>query len=193
MRAEVESRSTSGQDPLTGLLNRKALTAHFTEVAKQAEMTGRCVCMVLMDLDHFKSVNDEHGHSRGDAVLRDAADVMRNNLRSFELVYRVGGEEFLVLMPGVDRAGGRVVADRLRDALEHARCGELEVTASFGVAMATGAAVDFETLFDAADKALYRAKDEGRNRVVLAPELRQLPADTVAADARLAAAAVSAS
>jgi diguanylate cyclase (GGDEF)-like protein len=172
MRAEVESRSTSGQDPLTGLLNRKALTAHFSEVAKQAEMTGRSVCMVLMDLDHFKAINDEHGHSRGDAVLRDAAQVMRDNLRTFELVYRVGGEEFLVLMPGVDRSGGKVVADRLRAALERARCGELEVTASFGVAMAQGAAVQFEQLFDAADKALYRAKDEGRNRVVLAPELR---------------------
>ena len=108
-------------DALTGLLNRKALTTHFAEVAKQAEMTGRDVCMVLMDLDHFKSVNDEHGHSRGDAVLRDAADVMRANLRSFELVYRVGGEEFLVLMPGVDRAGGRVVAERLRAALEQTR------------------------------------------------------------------------
>jgi diguanylate cyclase (GGDEF)-like protein len=171
-RAEVESRSHSSMDALTGLLNRKALTTHFAEVAKQAEMTGRDVCMVLMDLDHFKAVNDDHGHSTGDAVLREAADVMRANLRSFELVYRVGGEEFLVLMPGVDRAGGRVVAERLRAALEEARCGEVGVTASFGVAMASGNAVEFEPLFDAADKALYRAKDEGRNRVVLAPELR---------------------
>ena len=172
MRAEVEQRSTSGQDALTGLLNRKSLMAHFAEVAKQAEMTGRSVCMVLMDIDHFKAVNDEHGHARGDAVLRDAADLMRAHLRSFELVYRVGGEEFLVLMPGVDRQGGRVVAERLREALERSRCGELAVTASFGVAMATGNAVRFESLFDAADKALYRAKDEGRNQVVLAPELR---------------------
>ena len=193
MRAEVESRSTSGQDALTGLLNRKALATHFAEVAKQAEMTGRDVCLVLMDLDHFKAVNDEHGHSRGDAVLRDAAQVMRNNLRSFELVYRVGGEEFLVLMPGVDRAGGRIVADRLREALAGARPGELSVTASFGVAMATGTAVAFEPLFDAADKALYRAKDEGRNRVVLAPELRALPAEpAVAGTVRAGARTVSA-
>ncbi|MEA2123914.1 MAG: two-component system, cell cycle response regulator [Solirubrobacteraceae bacterium] len=194
MRAEVESRSSSGQDPLTGLLNRKALDAHFAEVAKQAELTGRSVCMVLMDLDHFKAVNDEHGHSRGDAVLRGAAEVMRANLRSFELVYRVGGEEFLVLMPGVDRAGGRVVADRLRTALEDARCGDLEITASFGVAMATGTAVAFEPLFNAADEALYRAKDEGRNRVILAPELRPEPTlatepSTVRANARAASAA----
>ena len=194
-RAEVESRSDSNLDPLTGLLNRKALSTHFGELAKQSEMTGRSVCMVLMDLDHFKSINDEHGHARGDAVLRDAAELMRANLRTFELVYRVGGEEFLVLMPGVDRAGGRIVAERLCSALEESRCGDLEVTASFGVAMATGAAVEFETLFDAADKALYRAKDEGRNRVVLAPELRPEaagPAVTVTTAAPRSAAYMSA-
>ena len=127
-RAEVESRSDSSMDPLTGLLNRKALDDHFAEIAKQAEMTGRDVTMVLMDLDGFKAVNDEHGHSRGDAVLKDAAGVLRANLRTFELLYRVGGEEFLVLMPGVDRQGGRVVADRLRGALEQARCGDLAAT-----------------------------------------------------------------
>ena len=175
-RAEVESRSSSDLDALTALPNRKALARHFAEVAKHAQMTGRDVSVVLMDIDHFKGVNDAHGHSRGDAVLRGAADVMRANLRSFELVYRVGGEEFLVLMPDVDRAGGKLVAERLCVALREARCGDLEITASFGVAMATGTAVTFEPLFDAADKALYRAKDEGRDRVVLAPELRPEPA-----------------
>jgi diguanylate cyclase (GGDEF)-like protein len=189
MRAEVESRSHSGQDSLTGLLNRKALVPQFDEVARQAGMTGRAVCLVLMDLDHFKEVNDVHGHARGDAVLKDVAELMRGHLRSFELVYRVGGEEFLILMPGVDRTGGRIVAERLRSAFAHARPGGLEVTASFGVAMATGAAVAFDPLFDAADKALYRAKDEGRDRVVLAPELRPEPgAATVGAVLRSSAA-----
>jgi diguanylate cyclase (GGDEF)-like protein len=172
MRAEVEQRSHSAQDPLTGLMNRKALTTHFAEIARQAELSGRSVCMVLVDLDRFKSVNDEHGHSKGDAVLREAADVLRGNLRSFELVYRVGGEEFLILMPGVDRAGGKIVAERLREAMHAARPGGLVVTASFGVAMAIGSAVSYDALFDAADQALYRAKREGRNQVVLAPELR---------------------
>jgi diguanylate cyclase (GGDEF)-like protein len=172
MRAEVESRSESTQDPLTGLLNRKALAAHFTEVSRQAAMTGRCVCLVLLDLDRFKAVNDEHGHARGDAVLREAAAILLANLRSFELVYRVGGEEFLVLMPGVDRTGGRVVADRLCAAVRAGRPGGLEVTASLGVAVAHGAAVGFDPLFEAADQALYAAKDGGRDRVVSAPELR---------------------
>jgi diguanylate cyclase (GGDEF)-like protein len=182
MRAEVESRSTSALDELTGLLNRKALTPQFHEVAKQAELTGRDVCLVIADIDHFKAINDVHGHAVGDTVLADVADILRGHLRSFELIYRIGGEEFLILMPGVDRAGGRVVAERLREAFERARPGGQDVTASFGVAMATGAAVQFYPLFDAADKALYRAKDEGRNRVVLAPELRaEVPVPAVGA------------
>jgi diguanylate cyclase (GGDEF)-like protein len=172
MRAEVESRSDSAQDALTGLLNRKALATHFAEVARQAGLTGRSVCMVLLDLDRFKAVNDDHGHAAGDAVLRAAADVLRGNLRSFELVYRVGGEEFLVLMPGVDRQGALGVAERLREAMHAARPGGLVVTASFGVAVAHGAAVTFDALFDAADQALYAAKRGGRNQVVPAPDLR---------------------
>jgi len=172
MRAEVESRSDSAQDALTGLMNRKALATQFTEVARQAELTGRSVCMVLVDLDRFKAVNDDNGHAVGDAVLKAAAGVLRGNLRSFELVYRVGGEEFLVLMPGVDRAGGRAVAERLREAMHAARPAGLVVTASLGVAIAHGAAVSFDPLFDAADQALYAAKRGGRNQVVLAPDPR---------------------
>jgi diguanylate cyclase (GGDEF)-like protein len=172
MRAEVQSRSESTQDALTGLLNRKALAAHFDEVARQAALTGRPVCLVVVDLDHFKTVNDEHGHSRGDAVLRDAAALLQANLRSFELVYRHGGEEFVVLMPGVDRTGGRVVAERLREAVSGGRPGGLALTASLGVAVAHGAAVSFDALFDAADEALYAAKAGGRDRVWLAGDLR---------------------
>jgi diguanylate cyclase (GGDEF)-like protein len=183
MRAEVESRSDSAQDALTGLMNRKALATQFTEVARQAELTGRCVCMVLIDLDRFKAVNDDNGHAVGDAVLRAAAGVLRGNLRSFELVYRVGGEEFLVLMPGVDRQGGRVVAERLCSAMHAARPAGLVVTASFGVAVAHGAAVAFDPLFDAADQALYAAKRGGRNQVVVAPDIRPAVADAPSATA----------
>ena len=172
MRAEVESRSESAQDALTGLLNRKALATHAAEIARQAELTGRSVCLVLLDLDRFKAVNDEHGHAAGDTVLVSAGQVLRDHLRAFELVYRVGGEEFLVLLPGVDRQGGRVVAERLREALETARPGGLAVTASFGVAVAHGAGAGFDALFAMADEALYAAKHAGRNRVVVAPDLR---------------------
>ena len=171
MSAEAEQRTTSVLDPLTGLLNRKALDTHFEEIRRQAHYTGKPVAMVLCDLDHFKAVNDNHGHQRGDAVLRDIAEALRAHLRTFELVYRVGGEEFVILLPGVQPADAEMVAERVRSGIEGARAGDLDVTSSVGVAVAFGTAVDFEALYGASDKALYRAKDEGRNRIVVAPLL----------------------
>ena len=172
MSAEAEQRSTSVLDPLTGLLNRKALEAHFEEVRRQAHYSGKSVALVVCDLDHFKSVNDQHGHLRGDAVLREVAEALRGRLRTFELLYRVGGEEFVVLLPGVEAEAARQVAERVRIGVEEALPGELAMTASVGVGVAAGTAVDFEALFAVADKALYAAKEDGRNRVAVAPTLR---------------------
>jgi diguanylate cyclase (GGDEF)-like protein len=168
MRAEMEQRSDAVLDPLTGLLNRKALAGRFAEIAQQAALSGAPICLVACDLDNFKHVNDSHGHARGDAVLKDAAYVMRKQLRSFELVYRLGGEEFLIVLPGVTVPEGELIAERVRTGIADARCAGLDVSASFGVAGAAGAAADFETLFRAADEALYEAKRAGRNRVVAA-------------------------
>jgi diguanylate cyclase (GGDEF)-like protein len=176
MRAEMEQRSDAVLDPLTGLLNRKALAGRFEEIAQQAAQTGAPVCLVACDLDNFKRVNDEHGHARGDAVLKDAAYVLRKQLRSFELVYRLGGEEFLIVLPGVSVAEARVIAERVRIGIEDARPAGLEVTASFGVAGTTGGEAVFEPLFRAADDALYAAKRAGRNRVVAAGYDTTLPA-----------------
>ena len=122
--------------------------------------------MIECDLDHFKQVNDVHGHERGDAVLKEAAYVMRKNLRSFELVYRLGGEEFLVVLPGLAFEEGLALAEHLRTGIEDARPGGLPVTASFGVAAARGAEVEFEPLFREADAALYLAKRNGRNQSI---------------------------
>ena len=166
MHAEMEQRSEAVIDPLTGLLNRKALASRFDEIAQQAALTGAPVCLIACDLDHFKQVNDAHGHERGDAVLKDAAYVLRKHLRSFELAYRLGGEEFLIVLPGVGLDEGLAIARRGCSGLEDARPGGLAVTASFGVAAASGAEVAFEALFRAADAALYEAKRAGRNRVV---------------------------
>jgi diguanylate cyclase (GGDEF)-like protein len=168
MRAEMQQRSDAVLDPLTGLLNRKALASRFDEIAQQATLTGAPVCLIACDLDRFKQVNDSHGHDRGDAVLKDAAYVLRKHLRSFELAYRLGGEEFLIVLPGVGLEEGRAVAQRVCSGLEDARPGGLAVTASFGVAAASGAGVVFEPLFREADAALYEAKRAGRNRVVAA-------------------------
>jgi diguanylate cyclase (GGDEF)-like protein len=166
MRAEIEQRAHATLDPLTGLLNRKALGGRFAEIAEQAALTGAWVSVIECDLDHFKQVNDAHGHGRGDTVLKDAAYVMRKNLRSFELVYRLGGEEFLVVLPGLAFEEGLALAERLRTGMEDARPGGLRVTASFGVAAARGAEVEFEPLFREADAALYLAKRNGRNQAV---------------------------
>ena len=166
MDAELQFRSESVLDPLTGLLNRSGLEARFLEVGEQARLLGRPICLIICDLDHFKRVNDDHGHERGDAVLREVSYEMRKSLRSFELFYRLGGEEFLVLLPGIDLDTGREVAQTLRTAVETCRPGGLPVTASFGVSAAVGEGIDFLPLYRAADNALYRAKHDGRNRVV---------------------------
>ena len=104
--AELTHRDAAVLDPLTGLLNRTGLEARVAELEQQAGLTGDWVCFVACDLDHFKAVNDTHGHERGDAVLRAVAYELRKALRSFELIYRLGGEEFLVVLPGTDPDGG---------------------------------------------------------------------------------------
>jgi diguanylate cyclase (GGDEF)-like protein len=146
-------------------LNRKALDSRFVELSSQAAVSDGWVSLIECDLDRFKQVNDLHGHDRGDAALKDAVHVLRKNLRSFELVYRLGGEEFLVVLPGVAPGEAALLAERVRSGLEEARPGGVELTASFGVAGARGADVDFQQLFRCADQALYAAKDRGRNRV----------------------------
>jgi diguanylate cyclase (GGDEF)-like protein len=167
--AELHHRDEAILDPLTGLLNRHALMPRFVEISHQARLTEQPVCVVLCDVDGFKAVNDEHGHDRGDAALRDVAYELRKRLRSFELVYRLGGEEFLIVLPGIDLQSGRNTAERLRAAVEQARPTGIPLTISLGVSAARGAEVDYDNLFKAADEALYEAKRGGRNRVIAAP------------------------
>lgn len=167
--AELHHRSEAIIDPLTGLLNRHALGPRFLELAYHAKLADQPLCLLLCDVDGFKQINDEHGHGRGDAVLRDIAYEMRKRLRSFELVYRLGGEEFLILLPGITRRGGEQIAERLRAAIEQACPTGLCITVSFGLSAGWGEKVDYERLFAAADEALYEAKRTGRNRVVVAP------------------------
>jgi diguanylate cyclase (GGDEF)-like protein len=166
MNAEMEQRSDAVLDPLTGLLNRNTLAARFEEIRQQAALAGGSVCLLACDLDHFKQVNDIHGHEAGDRVLKETAYVMRKYLRSFELVYRMGGEEFLIVLPGATLEQGAEIAERVRAGVEESRPCGLGVTVSVGVAAASGDQVVFERLFRAADAMLYEAKRGGRNRVV---------------------------
>jgi diguanylate cyclase (GGDEF)-like protein len=167
--AELHHRDEAILDPLTGLLNRHALIPRFTEISHQARLADQPVCLVLCDVDGFKAVNDEHGHDRGDAALRDVAYELRKRLRSFELVYRLGGEEFLIVLPGIELHTAADTAERLRAAVEEAQPTGIPITISLGVSAARGMQVDYDALFKAADEALYEAKRAGRNRVIAAP------------------------
>jgi diguanylate cyclase (GGDEF)-like protein len=163
--AEIEHRSQAVLDQLTGMLNRKALETRTVELELQSRISGQPVGLIVCDIDRFKSVNDDHGHARGDAVLRDFAYRIRKQLRAYDLAYRLGGEEFVVLLPGAGLDQTREMAERLRAATEADPCAGVEMTASFGVAVSGPSGLDFEDLFKRADDALYRAKEAGRNRV----------------------------
>lgn len=153
-------------DELTGLLNRRAGLGLLDEEILRSRRYGTPLCVATCDLDHFKRVNDAHGHAVGDRVLREAADLMKEVLRQHDHVIRLGGEEFLVLLPGVDREEAQRALDRLRHRLETTPLADagLRLTLSAGVAeLQGGEAAD--ALMERADRALYAAKHEGRNRV----------------------------
>jgi diguanylate cyclase (GGDEF)-like protein len=164
MRSDLEHRNESVLDGLTGMLNRRSLAARMAELDEQARLSGEPVGVVIGDLDRFKRVNDEHGHARGDAVLVDVAYALRKQLRAFDLAYRVGGEEFLVLLPGATLPDAEVLAERLREAVAAAPFAGLSVTMSFGVSTTGGGATVADAMLRA-DSALYVAKRAGRDRV----------------------------
>jgi diguanylate cyclase (GGDEF)-like protein len=167
MQAESQKRSESIVDSLTGLPNRRGMESRFEDLRIEAQRGSQSLAILLCDLDHFKAINDRLGHQRGDAVLAETGEAIRRSLRPTEEVYRVGGEEFLVLLPGCDLERATPVAERVRSGIEAALPGGLTVTASVGVAAAAGEELDFDDLFRAADAALYAAKRGGRNQVSL--------------------------
>jgi diguanylate cyclase (GGDEF)-like protein len=171
MESDREHRGEAVIDALTGMLNRKALVNRVAELAQQSELTGEPVGMILGDLDRFKDVNDSQGHAAGDAALTDVAYLLRKRLRAFDLAYRVGGEEFLILLPGADSRECARIAEELRGAVAADTVGDgTSLTISFGVAAsARGAGFDYQRVFAAADEALYEAKSDGRNRVCERP------------------------
>ena len=167
MRSDVEHRSKAAIDPLTGMLNRKALQNRVDELRQQSEVAGAPIGLIVIDIDHFKRVNDTVGHAAGDAVLKDVAYMIRKDLRAFELAYRLGGEEFLILLPGADDDQSMELAVRLCDAVAETRFAhDLRITISCGVSVSpAGEPFDYDSLFETADAAMYEAKREGRNRV----------------------------
>jgi diguanylate cyclase (GGDEF)-like protein len=168
--AEIQHRSDSVIDQLTGMLNRKALEARTVELELQSRVSGQPVGLIVCDIDHFKSVNDTHGHAVGDVVLKELAYRLRKELRAYDLAYRMGGEEFVVLVPGASLEVTTDLAERLRLVIADELMSGIPVSASFGVASSPGGGLDFPALFETADEALYRAKASGRNRVCTADD-----------------------
>ena len=163
-------RRRSTLDPLTGLFNRSALEQRLSEIDGQLggmEEVGTTHALLLCDLDHFKRVNDQLGHAAGDAVLQDVAYTMRAGLRAGDSIYRVGGEEILVILPGAGEAGALEIAERLRRSVCDRRPVGAAVTVSIGVAVSGPGSVNTDELVTQADAALYAAKAGGRDRVVV--------------------------
>ena len=167
--AQEQLRHDATHDRLTGLWNRAMIVDELDRELARAKREKRTLTILIGDVDHFKSVNDTHGHGAGDEVLRQTAKRMASVRRHYDSIGRYGGEEFLLILPGCDLFQALPVAERVRCSVsaEPVSIGELNwpVTISLGVAAATPTTVDAAALIAVADEALYRAKAKGRNRV----------------------------
>lgn len=172
LRHQYEKSLTAAvTDSLTGLYNRRYLETHYEELSRDLHGGGKPISILIMDADHFKLVNDDYGHAAGDQVLRGLAHRIMAGIRGFDTAIRLGGEEFVVLMPNVDGRSAFIAANRLREMIEASpfqisEDGQtLAVTMSIGVATGVAGEVPLEGLLERADQALYTAKNGGRNRV----------------------------
>ncbi|MBL4811576.1 MAG: diguanylate cyclase [Rhodobacteraceae bacterium] len=177
LRSGIES---SVIDPLTGLYNRRYALPHLASIAERAQSTRQMAAVMMLDIDHFKSVNDRYGHAAGDRVLSEVAARLTRRVRVGDLVARIGGEEFLIVMPNTTAEEASDAAERLRRGIEDRpfeapkggfalnNAPPVRVTVSIGVALGYGDEEGKPSLFDRADAALYKAKTAGRNMVALA-------------------------
>lgn len=164
-RQQLEALATL--DPLTGTGNRRAMVRELQLAVESFKREGSVFGLAMLDLDHFKQVNDKHGHERGDGVLVDYAELIRKNTRKVDRCFRFGGEEFVLLMPGTDAEGLRVIDSHLREYIaDKLRCCGEQVTVSIGAA-ALRKDEDWQSWLARADAALYCAKHEGRNCTVV--------------------------
>ncbi|MEL6960179.1 MAG: diguanylate cyclase [Pseudomonadota bacterium] len=165
-------------DPLTGLFNRRYAEPHLARLSEESRKSGKQFALMVLDLDHFKAVNDTYGHAAGDEVLRQVADRLKDNLRAVDLLARIGGEEFLVAIPNSDVVHARTAAERLCTLIRDTPFfvgrdkTEVRITLSVGVTLSDGSPPsdmepDLDGLVDAADVALYAAKSGGRDKVSL--------------------------
>jgi diguanylate cyclase (GGDEF)-like protein len=158
-------------DTMTEIANHRAFQERLREEIARAQRYSYPFILLMLDVDDFKPYNDTYGHPAGDQVLRGIATVMRETVREGDLVARYGGEEFAALLPQTDSRHGRIVAERIRDAVERHVFSHRAVTLSIGAAEFSVDGADAETLIDSADRALYSAKRAGRNRVVFVQDI----------------------
>jgi diguanylate cyclase (GGDEF)-like protein len=165
-RLRLQLELLSATDHLTGLLNRRAFANVHGIEQQRMKQSGGMLALLIIDLDHFKDINDRHGHAMGDRVLVDFSDRVASQLEAPGYFARLGGEEFAVLLPGCDATGARVRAEQIRRLVEQKTDDALPpYTCSIGVACLAGADATMERLSHLADAALYRAKSGGRNRI----------------------------
>ena len=156
-------------DGMTGLYNRRYFEEYIKKEAERAERQNQKFTVIGLDLDHLKQINDTYGHNYGDIAIKAIAQVLKNNARSIDIAARMGGEEFNLLLPGVDSAGGCIAAERIRKAIAAVELEKIgHITASLGVATYLEHSEDIEDLLELADRAMYESKRNGRNRVTIA-------------------------
>jgi two-component system cell cycle response regulator len=165
------SLSMALTDALTGLFNRRYVMGHLERLLTRSGEQKKTFAVLMLDIDHFKQVNDTYGHAAGDEVLKEFAHRLSRHMRNFDLVSRIGGEEFLAILPDIDLAMAKMVAERLCAVIgdEPMVCmpdgTALKITTSIGITLASGGAEPVDAVLRRADTALYRAKNTGRNRV----------------------------
>jgi diguanylate cyclase (GGDEF)-like protein len=171
--SETALADLARRDRLTGLLNRRAYDEAIADALARRQRLNEDVSILLLDIDHFKHINDTHGHAAGDEVLRAIAATITAQVRQIDKVCRIGGEEFVVILHDTNRSAAAAMAERIRGAIEHSPASvgakAIAVTVSIGVANAEDDG-DAAKLLERADAALYDAKQGGRNRVVTARE-----------------------
>jgi diguanylate cyclase (GGDEF)-like protein len=190
-RTDENNRVMAAVDPLTGVANRRSLISALDRDVSRAIRTHEPIALMMVDIDHFKHVNDRYGHPAGDEVLCSVVSVLRQRVRAQDLVGRYGGEEFMVLLPDTDLVGAEQLARELCKAVEESRCFAqgagpegVVVTVSIGVFGGHLESGDsWDMLIAAADRALYQAKNNGRNRVEVATSLRRPTAHLATQDA----------
>jgi diguanylate cyclase (GGDEF)-like protein len=181
-RSQIKFQKLARRDGLTGIFNRQHFFDSAQEVLRYCARNNRAACVLVMDLDHFKSVNDMHGHAAGDDALKRAVAACQVLLRSIDVFGRLGGEEFAILLPDCPAAVARERADAMRESIAASRregdaAADVLVTASFGVAATQDCGFNLASLLASADDAMYAAKRAGRNRV----EVHHTPAEAVVA------------